>query len=62
MWTTINEPSVTVEGYKSYNAAPAFGHDMSGVADYLAINHIILAHARAYDIYKKNYKAVQKGE
>ncbi|XP_026804147.1 myrosinase 1-like [Rhopalosiphum maidis] len=62
LWTTINEPSVAIEGYKSVNAAPALGHHMSGVADYLAIHNMILAHASAYDIYKKKYKSTQNGK
>jgi len=53
---------VAVEGYKSVNAAPAFGNHMSGVADYLAVHNMILAHASAYDIYKKKYKSNQNGK
>ncbi|CAH1736620.1 unnamed protein product [Aphis gossypii] len=62
LWTTINEPIVAIEGYKSVNAAPALGHHMSGVADYLAIHNMILAHASAYDVYKKKYKSTQNGK
>jgi len=53
---------VAIEGYKSVNAAPALGLHMSGVADYLAIHNMILAHASAYDIYKKKYKSTQNGK
>lgn len=53
---------MAIEGYKSVNAAPALGHHMSGVADYLAIHNMILAHASAYDVYKKKYKSTQNGK
>ncbi|VVC36737.1 Glycoside hydrolase family 1,Glycoside hydrolase superfamily, partial [Cinara cedri] len=62
LWTTINEPTVTTEGYRSLNAAPAFGNDMSGVADYLATHNIIIAHATVYRHYQRNYKDTQKGK
>ncbi|VVC36736.1 Glycoside hydrolase superfamily,Glycosyl hydrolases family 1, N-terminal conserved site,Glycoside [Cinara cedri] len=62
LWTTINEPTVATEGYKSYRAAPAFGQNMSGVADYLALHNIIIAHASVYRLYESKYQAKQKGK
>lgn len=60
-WITINEPYVVSESYGNSNVgAPALS--VNGFGDYLAIHHIILAHASAYHLYNQEFRKSQNGE
>nr|AEW46870.1 seminal fluid protein CSSFP020 [Chilo suppressalis] len=55
-WVTINQPNkICMDGYGDHSMAP--GINMKGIADYLCVKNIMLAHAKAYRLYEKNYKA-----
>lgn len=58
-WITINEPYVISESYGNESGAPALSK--SGFGDYLAIHHTILAHATAYNLYNREFRAIQNG-
>ncbi|XP_026489574.2 myrosinase 1-like [Vanessa tameamea] len=59
-WITMNQPnSICVDGYGGIEFAPAVG--FSGVADYLCIKNVLLAHAKAYRLYQTEYKTKYKG-
>ncbi|CAH2096846.1 unnamed protein product [Euphydryas editha] len=59
-WITINQPnSICVEGYGGKRAAPGIGS--SGIGDYLCIKNVMMAHAKAYRLYQKDYKPKYKG-
>ncbi|KDR24533.1 Lactase-phlorizin hydrolase [Zootermopsis nevadensis] len=59
-WITINEPYNVILGY---NAARPFapGVEAKGVGHYLAAHTLIRAHAKAYRLYEKKFKADQEG-
>lgn len=60
-WLTINEPwSFCVGGYGAGDKAPFIAAD--GRGDYLCAHNAIRAHARAYRLYEKQFKATQKGQ
>jgi len=60
-WVTINEPSQIILGYNSHGIyAP--NTPLEGVGEYLAGHHMILAHAKAYRVYEKDFKGKQKGK
>ncbi|CAL1538499.1 unnamed protein product [Lymnaea stagnalis] len=60
-WITFNEPPiVTILGYGDGVLAPG-GHDQARGA-YVSGYNLILAHAKAYRIYEKEFKNTQKGE
>ncbi|XP_050442160.1 myrosinase 1-like isoform X2 [Adelges cooleyi] len=59
-WITINEPFNVAESYGSAFGAPAL--TSSGFGDYLAVHHIILAHATAYRLYDREFRAFQNGQ
>jgi beta-glucosidase/6-phospho-beta-glucosidase/beta-galactosidase len=60
-WVTINQPNdICVSGYGYMYMAP--GVDMKGIADYLCIKNVMVAHARAYRLYEKEYKQKYNGE
>ncbi|XP_050532045.1 myrosinase 1-like [Daktulosphaira vitifoliae] len=62
-WTTINEPRMASEGYGgNYGHAPQLGKNYGGLGDYMAIHNLLLAHAKAYRLYEKNYKSTQQGQ
>lgn len=53
LWVTINDPSgVCVSGYSGKDAPRLFS---PGVGTYLCIHHMLLAHARAYRLYREEY-------
>nr|XP_032510674.1 myrosinase 1-like [Danaus plexippus plexippus] len=57
---TINEPhQVCALGYGNELLAPAL--NIQGIADYLCVKNLLLAHARAYHIYDKEFRAKQSG-
>ncbi|KAL4708545.1 hypothetical protein ACJJTC_014153 [Scirpophaga incertulas] len=59
-WVTINQPcNICIDGYGSTHVAPALGK--SGVADYVCMKNILLAHAKAYRLYEKDYKSKYNG-
>ncbi|XP_060578197.1 lactase/phlorizin hydrolase-like [Ruditapes philippinarum] len=61
LWITLNEPwVVSYMGYGSGEYAP--GWNKTGTADYQAGHTLILAHAKAYDVYQKKYKFNQGGK
>lgn len=60
-WVTINEPKqIAIYGYGQTRFAP--GINSMGIADYLAVKNILLAHARAWHVYDKEFRGKQKGE
>lgn len=60
-WITINEPKqIAIYGYGQRRFAPAL--NSMGIGDYLAVKHILLAHATAWHVYVKEFKERQKGE
>ena len=59
-WITLNEPEAAcLRGYSSEVHAP--GKKIHGVAEYLCAHNALKAHARAYRIYQKEFKAAQNG-
>ncbi|XP_041985268.1 myrosinase 1-like [Aricia agestis] len=59
-WITINQPStVCVDSYGSGVFAP--GIKSSGFGDYLCHKNVMLAHAKAYRLYEKEYKPKYQG-
>lgn len=59
-WFTFNEPRETCyEGYGYDTKAPQV--NASGIADYLCAKHLVMAHAKAYHAYNKDFKDKQGG-
>ncbi|XP_075991782.1 lactase/phlorizin hydrolase-like [Anticarsia gemmatalis] len=57
---TINEPrEVCYQGYGGGTMAPLY--TISGVADYMCAKYLLLAHAKAYHIYDKEFRPTQGG-
>ncbi|CAH2059140.1 unnamed protein product, partial [Iphiclides podalirius] len=53
-WITFNEPKeVCYHGYDSHALAPVL--NATGIGAYLCAKHLVLAHARAYYVYKNEY-------
>ncbi|KAK3084655.1 hypothetical protein FSP39_017015 [Pinctada imbricata] len=60
-WITFNEPSVFLTlGYGNGEHAPG-KTSAPGTDPYLGAHHVVLAHAQAYDIYNRKYRALQGG-
>jgi beta-glucosidase/6-phospho-beta-glucosidase/beta-galactosidase len=60
LWITLNEPFVVAQqGYESGSMAP--GLKGKGDRIYTVGHTLIIAHAKAYRIYEKDFKADQKG-
>ncbi|CAH1173792.1 unnamed protein product [Phaedon cochleariae] len=60
-WITINEPKqVCLAGYGSGAFAPGIQSD--GVGDYVCVKNVLLAHAKAYRIYDKEFRSRNKGK
>ncbi|XP_052133189.1 myrosinase 1-like, partial [Frankliniella occidentalis] len=60
MWITLNEPlEYCGEGYGTGHNAPRV--NLTGAADYLCGHTALLAHARAYRLYRDKYADEQKG-
>ncbi|XP_023935498.2 myrosinase 1-like [Bicyclus anynana] len=54
-WITVNQPNfICVDGYGGKENAPGIGS--SGIGDYMCIKNVMLAHAKAYRLYEKEYK------
>ncbi|XP_046973082.1 myrosinase 1-like [Vanessa cardui] len=59
-WITINEPKqIGLFGYGMTRFAPQL--NAHGIGEYLAAKQIVLAHARAWHIYDKEFRETQKG-
>lgn len=59
-WVTVNEPKqIAIYSYGMARFAP--GVNMPGVADYIAVKFLLLAHARAWHVYDDEFRATQKG-
>ncbi|KAK9687268.1 Glycosyl hydrolase family 1 [Popillia japonica] len=59
-WITFNEPSQICEfGYS--NGAIAPGYTQLGIGNYMCGRTLLIAHAKAYRLYEKKYKQLQKG-
>lgn len=62
LWTTFNEPRLVAFAYGNEGMAPSVGETFNGIAEYTVIRNILLAHAKAYRLYKKDYAESQKGK
>ncbi|CAG9832194.1 unnamed protein product [Diabrotica balteata] len=61
LWTTINEPKqVCRPGYGTGVFPPNV--NSNGVGEYICVKNILLAHARAYHIYDKEFREKQQGK
>ncbi|XP_026313554.1 lactase-phlorizin hydrolase-like [Hyposmocoma kahamanoa] len=59
-WITINEPrEICYEGYGSDTKAPQV--NATGIAEYLCAKNLVMAHAKAYHAYNKDFKGKQGG-
>lgn len=59
-WITVNQPNtICVDGYGDSVMAP--GLSLKGIGDYLCIKNVLLAHAKAYRLYEKEFKMKYKG-
>lgn len=60
MWITFNEPfTECTEGYGMGTGAPLI--KSSGYGEYICGHHVLLAHATAYHLYKKQFFENQRG-
>ncbi|KAL0895549.1 hypothetical protein ABMA27_011652 [Loxostege sticticalis] len=60
-WLTFNEPrEICFEGYGSHTKAPAI--NITDVGTYICAKNLVIAHAKAYRAYNRDYKPVQNGE
>ncbi|XP_008544591.1 myrosinase 1 isoform X2 [Microplitis demolitor] len=59
-WITINEPSIMC--HISYTGDYAPGIDQSGIGEYLCGHHVLLAHAKTYQLYDKEFRHLQNGQ
>ena len=60
-WFTIHEPQIfAILGYGGKSLAPA--HDEPICAPYLAMHHLLQAHAEAYHTYADEFKGRQAGK
>ncbi|CAH2097413.1 unnamed protein product [Euphydryas editha] len=60
-WITLNEPITFCDiSYNIGNAAP--GHTSPGVGSYICNKNAMLAHAKAYRIYEKEFKSKYNGK
>ncbi|XP_022827446.1 myrosinase 1-like [Spodoptera litura] len=59
-WITLNEPKqMIIFGYGMERFAPNIVSP--GIGDYIAVKNALLAHARAWHLYDKEYREKQKG-
>ena len=55
VWATFNEPILICDsGYSSMSMAPLV--NSPGIGVYLCSHHLLIAHAKVYDLYQKKYK------
>ncbi|KAL0832750.1 hypothetical protein ABMA28_000925 [Loxostege sticticalis] len=61
VWTTMNEPHQhCYNGYGTTYFAPAL--NAHGIGEYLCTHYILLAHAKAYRLYDKEFRPKQHGQ
>ncbi|CAD7089708.1 unnamed protein product [Hermetia illucens] len=61
LWITFNEPSdYCVPGYGAGSEPPFV--NATGIGEYLCMHHSIIAHARAFHLYKRDYFKQQGGK
>nr|AEW46867.1 seminal fluid protein CSSFP001 [Chilo suppressalis] len=54
-WITMNEPrEVCYQGYGDVTKAPRL--NMKGIGEYMCAKNLLVAHAKAYDIYDKEFR------
>ncbi|XP_063838513.1 myrosinase 1-like isoform X1 [Ostrinia nubilalis] len=59
-WITLNEPrEICYQGYGSVTMAPQL--NIQGTAEYMCAKNLLVAHAKAYHIYDKEFRATQGG-
>ncbi|XP_045506422.1 myrosinase 1-like [Colias croceus] len=59
-WITINQPNdVCIQGYSGLMAP---GIVSKGVGDYICVKNVMLAHAKAYRLYEREYKKKYNGQ
>lgn len=59
-WMTFNEPKQTcLDGYGTGNFAPAI--NAYGIGEYICTHNLLKAHAEAWHIYDREFRASQKG-
>uniref|UniRef100_A0A1Y9J107 Cytosolic beta-glucosidase n=1 Tax=Anopheles quadriannulatus TaxID=34691 RepID=A0A1Y9J107_ANOQN len=61
IWTTFNEPPQTCRLPYEYDAM-APGLDFPGSYTYLCTHHLLLSHAEAVDLYRKEFQPTQGGQ
>ncbi|XP_035906247.1 myrosinase 1-like [Anopheles stephensi] len=61
IWTTFNEPPQTCRLPYEYDAM-APGIDFPGSYTYLCTHHLLLSHAEAVDLYRKEFQPTQGGQ
>ncbi|XP_031330585.1 myrosinase 1-like, partial [Photinus pyralis] len=60
LWITINEPKqICHYGYGDGMLAPFL--KSSGIGEYICARNVLLAHAKAYHLYKNEFESIQKG-
>ncbi|XP_063530691.1 myrosinase 1-like, partial [Cydia strobilella] len=59
-WVTFNEPTAICD--IGYNDALAPGLESEGRGSYLCTKHVLLAHAKAYRLYEKEFKPKYQGQ
>ncbi|KAJ2940600.1 hypothetical protein O0L34_g6542 [Tuta absoluta] len=60
IWVTINEPKqIGLFGYGYKRFAPAL--NAQGIGEYLAAKNIVMAHAKAWRLYDKEFREMQMG-
>lgn len=60
IWITVNEPKqFIIFGYGTTRFAPDI--ISAGTGDYLAVKNMLIAHARAWHLYDKEFRETQKG-
>ncbi|KAJ8709654.1 hypothetical protein PYW08_009658 [Mythimna loreyi] len=60
LWLTLNEPKqFAIYGYGTEAFAPNI--NSPGIGDYMAVKNLLLAHARAWHLYDKEYRQKQNG-
>ena len=69
-WTTINEPNLAADmayirgTYPPGHCSPPFGYCASGNSDVeplIAMHNMLLSHAKAVDLYRKNFQVTKNG-
>lgn len=59
-WITFNEPpEICHTGYGVGSGAPSY--NSNGIGDYMCGRTLLIAHAKAYHLYNKEFRSEQKG-